>query len=161
MREWGKEEENNFSHPVSFFQLKYKKVYMDPTVHRIAEWQDANGGELNFRTADETSFGYLQQDWTIPLINEIQYEVRLKSTCASEERSPDSTKWYFSDSLFGVVDREPPSVFGSPAPLVNLQPGQELKIEFTEVRTPATDELLAAVAVSLIAALSKLLGIGL
>ena len=106
---------------------------MDPLVHRIAEWQDANGGDLDFRNADETSFGFLQQDWTIPLQNDIQYEVRLKSTCTSEERSPDSTKWYISDSLFGVVDRLPPSVFGSPAPLVNLHPGQELKMEFTEV----------------------------
>ena len=134
---------------------------MDPLVHRVAGWQDANGGALDFRNAEETSFGFLQQEWTIPSVNDIQYEVRLKSTCASEERSPDKTKWYFSDSLFGVVDRDPPSVFGSPAPLVNLHPGQVLKIEFTEVRMLATDESLVAVAISLTAALSKLLGSGL
>ena len=102
---------------------------------RSPNWNRAKdaetNAELNFNVTEEDSFGYISAVWKLPLLD-ASYEVRLKSICIEEPTAPLHLNRFISDSLVGIVDRVPPSVFGLPTPSVNLFPGEELEIQFTE-----------------------------
>jgi len=110
-------------------ELEYRQVS-----DRFPDWTTgfaANSEKLNFLNAEEDSFGYATASWRVPSIS-AAYEVRLKSVCTYEETAPDRLNFHITDSVFGLIDREPPAVSGLPMPSKNLYPGEALAVEFTE-----------------------------
>ena len=109
--------------------LEYRKVSGRSPLWNKAK--NTDGEELNFLDGSEDSFGYISSVWKLPSLD-ASYEVRLKSICTGEPTAPLRLNRFISESLVGIVDRAPPSVFGVPTPSVNLFPGEELVIQFTE-----------------------------
>lgn len=110
--------------------LEYRKVS-----GRLPNWNRAKdvetNAELNFNVTEEDSFGYISAAWKLPSI-EASYDIRLKSICTEEPAAPVRLNRFISDTVTGVIDRTAPVVFGVPQPSVNLFPGDELAVEFTE-----------------------------
>ena len=110
--------------------LEYRKVS-----GRSPNWSRAKdaetNAELNFNVTEEDSFGYISAVWKLPSI-EASYDIRLKSICTEEPAAPVHLNRFISDTVTGIIDRTPPVVYGVPHPSVNLFPGDELAVEFTE-----------------------------
>ena len=110
--------------------LEYRKVS-----GRSPHWNRAKdiktNAELKFNVTQENSFGYISATWKLPSI-EAEYDIRLRSICTEEPTAPFYLNGFISDTVTGVIDRTAPAVFGVPQPSVNLFPGDELAVEFTE-----------------------------
>ena len=112
--------------------LEYRKVSgRSPHWHRALTIVNSTTTELNFKDSEEDSFGYISAIWKLPSID-FPYEIRLKSICKESPGAPPALNRFISDSVIGLVDRAPPVVMGVPQPSVNLFPGDELAVHFTE-----------------------------
>lgn len=97
------------------------------------EWSRALGEdskELDFLLSNEDEFGYTTSTWKYPT-NEANYEIRLMSKCDCD-RCPKDLTLFTTDSIYGSIDKTAPHVIGLPTPQVNLQPGEEIVVEFNE-----------------------------
>ena len=110
--------------------LEYRKVSGRSPLWNRAKDVETNA-ELNFNVTEENSFGYISAVWKLPSI-EASYDIRLRSICTEEPTAPVHLNRFISDTVTGVIDRTAPAVFGVPQPSVNLFPGDELAVEFTE-----------------------------
>lgn len=94
--------------------LEYRKV-SGRSPHWNRAMDNSTNEELNLKNYDENSFGSISATWKLPSLDSV-YEIRLKSICTEEPSAPPHLNRYISDSLVGLVDRTPPSVFGVPQP---------------------------------------------
>jgi len=114
-------------------KVEYRKV-TSRTIN--LGWTPASGtdGEvINFKTLDETINGVSRAIWDISNLPDYEYEVRLKSECLQgNDALPLKLIHFYSDPIFGLIDKSPPQVFGNPQPSMNLIPGDSLIVIFDE-----------------------------
>ena len=104
-------------------KIEYRKV--TARVNNLG-WTPASGtdGEvINFKKLDETIDGVSRAIWDISNLPDYEYEVRLKSECLQGNNAlPLKLIHYYSDPIFGLIDKSAPQVFGNPQPSRNLAP---------------------------------------
>eukprot|EP00957_Ditylum_brightwellii_P157970 12024088-Ditylum_brightwellii.AAC.1 len=110
-------------------KLEYRKVTDSFTTWQIGQTED--GKDINFNDGREDMFGYATIAWKIPSAD-AAYEIRIKAECTYIDYAPARLIQYYTDTLVGVVDRQRPKAYGLPSPSVNLYPGEELVVAFTE-----------------------------
>ncbi|EGD74786.1 hypothetical protein PTSG_07019 [Salpingoeca rosetta] len=95
--------------------------------------RDENGDALDIRER-ENEYGYITSWWDASTLLEGDYHLRIRAQCqASINEVPDGIDEKLSLVAAGVVDRDPPVVFGFPEPADGeFFPGDEISFQFNE-----------------------------
>ncbi|EGD77163.1 hemagglutinin/amebocyte aggregation factor [Salpingoeca rosetta] len=95
--------------------------------------RDENGDALDIRKR-ENEYGYITSWWDASTLLEGDYHLRIRAQCqASINEMPDGIDEKLSSVALGVVDRDPPVVFGFPEPADGeFFPGDEISFQFNE-----------------------------
>ncbi|EGD75040.1 hypothetical protein PTSG_12565 [Salpingoeca rosetta] len=95
--------------------------------------RDENGDALDIRER-ENEYGYITSWWDASTLLEGDYHLRIRAQCqASINEMPDGIDEKLSSLALGVVDRDPPVVFGFPEPADGeFFPGDEISFQFNE-----------------------------
>ncbi|EGD79681.1 hypothetical protein PTSG_10665 [Salpingoeca rosetta] len=95
--------------------------------------RDENGDALDIRER-ENEYGYITAWWDASTLLEGDYHLRIRAQCqASINEMPDGIDEKLSSVATGVVDRDPPVVYGFPEPADGeFFPGDEMSFQFNE-----------------------------
>lgn len=91
-------------------------------------------GQVIDLTHKESEFGYADDKWFVAALPDGEYEVRFHAICMpSPGGAPPGIDENFSESVWGVVDREAPRQFGLIEPADGEYfPGDEISVSFDE-----------------------------
>jgi len=116
---------------------RVKAVHLQYRRHGDRQWLFAqttsDDGTVNIDFAAEgieDAYGFAEVPWDLSQLEQTTYEIRIQTECTQE--GPPEYQTHLSTTVAGVIDRDPPGVYGLPNPQRHLIPGQELRIEFTE-----------------------------